>query len=154
ISILTIFIKSKKMKNYLIALSIIAIAFAACKKKKNCEADAGGNLTLVAYAEHHGKVIPNMEADSLHPNGYPDTVYVKFNAQDSPGSSPSNYDTFFVGELGEDHIHIHGLKCGDYYLYAVGFDAGIGERVFGGTKFSTDKTDGEIVVHIPVTEGH
>jgi len=145
------------MKNNLLILFAVVIflaPFAACKKEKKCEAGTGGGLTLVAFAEHHGVKIFNLDSTQQFPNGYPDTVYVKFNTQDSPGLSPSNYDTYFVGEGGEDHIHLEGLKCGDYYFYAVGWDPSINERVFGGTKFSTSQNSGEVVVHIPVTEGH
>jgi hypothetical protein len=129
-------------------LIFTAFILFACKKDKpvetSCVAGTGGGLTLVAYPEHHGKAIVNI-------SGYPDTVYLKFNTQDFPGSL-KNFDRVYVGEEGEDHVHISGLKCGNYYIYATGFDTTINQRVAGGIPFSTSQTSGEVSLKIPVTE--
>ena len=121
----------------------------SCKKKDECEAGTGGNLTVVAYLKHHGRVLANQP-------GHPDTVFVKFNTQNSPGSSPSNYDTYFIGEVGEDHVHMEGLQCGDYYFYGVAQDTTLdtiqNPHVVGGIPFSTDNTSGEMEFSIPVSE--
>jgi hypothetical protein len=135
----------KKTLLILVLLSGSALVFNSCKKKDKCEGGSGGNLTIVAYVEHHTKTIPNQ-------TNYPDTVYVKYNTQESAGTNPANYDAKFIGEAGEDHVHVTGLKCGDYFLYAVGMDTTIHERVFGGTSFSTEQTSGEVTLHIPVSE--
>ena len=114
-----------------------------------CVAGTGGDLTIVAYLFHHDSVISNKR-------DYLDTVYVKFNTQNFPGSDPSNYDIFFVGDTMEDQIHLEELKCGDYYIYGVGLDTitspGFPFRVSGGIPFSTLTTSGEITLHVPVTE--
>ena len=95
-------------KNNLILAAIAILTFSGCKKSEDkCSGGRGGSLTIVAFPKHHGKAIYNQ------PN-YLDTIYVKFNKQDAPGISPSNYDTYFVGKAGEDHVHMEGLKCGDY----------------------------------------
>lgn len=121
----------------------------SCKKKDECEAGTGGNLTIVAYLKHHGDIIPNQP-------GQPDTVWIKFNSQNAPGNGIAGYDQFYVGEEGEDHVHISGLKCGDYYFYATGRDTTLdtiqNPRISGGIPFSTDKTSGEISLDIPVSE--
>jgi hypothetical protein len=130
----------------LAAISLFTLFAYSCKKKDNCKGGTGGNLTIVAFPQHHGKTIQNLPA-------YLDTVYIKYNAQDSPGADLSSYDDYFVGEAGEDHVHLTGLKCGSYYIFATGYDSSIGKRVFGGIPYSTDKTDGEIDLDIPVTEG-
>lgn len=137
------------MKGSILSLSLFAVAIIAsssCKPDKECEdAGTGGNLTVVATLKHHSKVIYNQPS-------YPDTVYVKFNTQDMP-DSVTPYDTYFVGEAGEDHVHLEGLKCGDYYFYGAGFDTLITQRVIGGIPFTTTQTDGEIELNVPVTEG-
>ncbi len=142
------------MKNKIIySLLSIFLSFSlmstSCKKKDECEAGTGGNLTVVAYLKHHGRIIANQP-------GHPDTVWLKFNTQNAPGSGVSNYDKFFVGEEGEDHVHISGLKCGDYYFYAAGQDTTLdtiqNPHVVGGIPFTTDKTSGEVEFDIPVSE--
>lgn len=140
-------------KNIIYSIITIFLSFSlmstSCKKKDDCEAGTGGNLTVVAYLKHHGRVIANQP-------GHPDTVFVKFNTQNSPGSSPSSYDTYFVGEEGEDHVHMEGLQCGDYYFYGVGQDTTLdtiqNPHVVGGIPFSTDNTSGEVEFTIPVAE--
>lgn len=139
------------MKKSILSLSLITVAIitssSSCKPDKECEdAGTGGNLTVVATLKHHSKVIYNQ------PN-YLDTVFVKFNTQDLPGTEPLDFDTYFVGEAGEDHVHLDGLKCGDYYIYGAAFDTTITQRVVGGIPFSTTQTDGEIELIVPVTEG-
>ena len=142
------------MKNKLASsLTIVAVSLSLlslnCKKKDDCNAGSGGNLTVVAFLEHHGRNIPNQA-------GHPDTVWVKYNTQNSPGSSTSAYDGYFVGEEGEDHVHCTGLKCGDYYFFATGLDTTLdtiaNPHVSGGTPFSTDNESGEVDLHIAVSE--
>jgi hypothetical protein len=128
-----------------LALSgLVILSTSSCKKEDKCIAGTGGSLTIVAKLRHHGELIPN---DSLRP----DTVWVKFNAKDW-GGAPNEYDLRFIGEFPEDHVHLSGLKCGDYYFYASGWDTSIVQLVKGGIPFSTDKESGEIVLDIPVTE--
>lgn len=140
----------KKNNAFTVLGLLLAFSFVvtSCKKKDNCEAGTGGNLTVVAYLKHHGRIIANQP-------DYSDTVWLKFNTQNAPGSGVSNYDKFFVGEAGEDHVHLTGLKCGDYYFYAAGKDTTLDstqDRVVGGIPFSTDNTSGEVSLDIPVSE--
>ncbi len=137
-------------KNIVYTVIAVFISFSlmstSCKKKDNCNAGTGGNLTVVAYLKHHGRVIVNQP-------GHPDTVWVKYNTLNAPGSGTSGYDKFFIGEEGEDHVHLSGLQCGDYYFYATGKDTTIQEpHVVGGTPFSTEKTSGEVELNIAVSE--
>jgi hypothetical protein len=129
---------------FLACLIFTAFAIPACKKKDNCTAGTGGNLTIVASPKHHAIPIPNKA-------GYLDTVYLKFNTQEMPATL-ADYDTLFVGEAGESHVHLEGLKCGSYYIFATGYDTTINARVRGGIPYSTDQNEGEIDLAIPVTE--
>jgi hypothetical protein len=109
------------MKNLLklSAATALVFAFNSC-----CKEGTGGDATLVVFLKHHGFIIEN------HVN-YPDTVYVKFNAKEAP-KSLGDYDTKFVGEAGENHVHCEGLKCGDYYIFGGAMDTTGPYRVTGG----------------------
>jgi hypothetical protein len=137
------------MKNLFIAtllLFSIMIDFS-CKPENDCIAGSGGNLTIVATIKHHSKAI-------LSQPNYRDTVYVKYNTQDNPGTNPNSYDATFIGAEGTAVVNLTGLKCGDYYIYAVGLDTSIALRVKGGIPFNTTQQSGTINLDIPVTEDH
>ena len=150
----------------LFSLIIIASLTAGCGKKEGCtnsmalnyDSDAeeddgscqlaglGGNTTIVAMPTHHGEPIIN------HTN-YRDTAYVKFNTQSFPGTDPSLYDLVVIGEhVGEEHVHIEGLKPGKYFIYMVGLDTTISQRVEGGIPCILTQASGEVDVEVPVTE--
>jgi len=65
----------------------------------------GGSTTIVAKPKHHGTPI-------ISKIGYVDSAFVKFNTQNSPGTSASAYDLVLAGEEGEDHVHIENMKPG------------------------------------------
>ncbi len=147
-----------------IILSILALGFTftftSCKKKKGCMdlssitydssaekddgscqyAGTGGSTTLVAYPKHHGK------------DTRPYNVYVKFNTQDFPGSSPSSYDLNIVADTTENHIEIDNLKPGKYYIYMTAYDTSISGPVIGGIPYILTQASGEIELNVPVTE--
>jgi hypothetical protein len=136
-------------KPKLLILAFLFVAIGSCKKKKDdensCVAGSGGNVTFVAIMRHHTTPIYNL-------GYYNDTVYVKYNTQDLPGLNPSDFDTFFVGDSGEDHVHLENLKCGKYYFYGAAFDTSLQTRVTGGRPFDIAVTSGEIIDTVFVTE--
>ncbi len=157
---------SKASAKILFALFLLTFFVTSCSKKKGCtnsialnfNADAeeddgsclvaglGGKTTIVAFPQHHGKHIFNYA-------NYRDTAYVKFNAEDFPGASPSLYDATFIGDdVGEDHVHLEGLKPGKYYIYMVGLDTSINQRVTGGIPYILTVASGEVDLNVPVTE--
>ena len=71
-----------------------------------------------------------------------DTAFIKFGTLSSPGTNPKNYDTYFVGEPGEDHIHCFGLKCGNYFIYRTAWDSVSNVRRYGGYGTSISDTEG------------
>jgi hypothetical protein len=156
--------KAKIFFGLLIFVSFIS----ACSKKKGCTnsiaanfdseaekddgscqlAGAGGSTTIVAFPQHHGKPIIN------HAN-YRDTAYVKFSPVNNefPGTDPSLYDLTFVGDdVGEEHVHLEGLKPGKYFIYMVGLDTTISQRVTGGIPYTLTQSSGEVDLNVPVTE--
>ena len=141
--------KQMNIKNLLFITLITAVSCSSCKKKSDPEpelvAGFGGDLLIVAKPEHHGNPI-------LNTAGHPDSAMIKFNTQDLPGTDPSLFDTVLVGEEGEDHVHIEGLKPGKMFIYMAGWDTTTNERVVGGGKVNTSQKDGELIVKIAVTE--
>jgi len=112
----------------------------------SCEyGGTGGSTTIVAKPEHHGNPI-------ISKIGWVDSAFVKFNTQDSPGSSPANYDLVVAGEEGEDHVHIENMKPGKYYIFMTGYDSTSIERVSGGIPVTITQASGEVDVVVPVTE--
>jgi len=125
-------------------LLFFALLLANCRPSENsCVAGTGGHVNIVAYANHNGSGLLNY---ALHPY----TAFIKFNTLASPGTDPSKYDTFFVGETGEDHIHCENLKCGSYYIYRIAFDSASNTRYTGGLGISFTETAGEIDTAITV----
>ena len=133
------------MKNKFIFGSLLAVAtiflFNSCKE------GLGGESTLVVYLKHHDDTIKNHV-------GWNDTVFVKYNTNDLPGTKPADFDTYFVGETGEDHVRIPGLKAGRYFLFGVGFDSLKSYRVVGGRPIRIKYKDrsSEETIDLAVTE--
>jgi hypothetical protein len=47
-------------------------------------------------------------------------VYVKYNAQEFPGSDFSKYDKTVSADTNLAHSHIEGMKCGKYFFICYG----------------------------------
>ena len=128
-------------------LSLVLLGINACHKKDDttptptCIGGSGGDKTLVVDLKHHTLQIPN---DSI----YPDTVWVKYNAI----NAGSGYDIQKVGVSGDTTITFTGLKCGNYFLTASGYDRTIDMVVSGGIKITIADTDGVVKFTVPVTE--
>ena len=134
---------SNKIKIGLILFSLVTVCYS-CKDDDApmvitpapCSAGLGGNVTIVSFAKHNGIYIINSSTNQ-------DTAYIKFNATTSPGLAPADYDTFYVSEEGEDHIHCGDLKCGDYFLYRTAFDTTTMMRYSGTQVVNLTQTSGE-----------
>ena len=123
---------------YCCILSALLFLHVGCTKKTS--AGFGGNATLQLVAKHHGEVI-----DSI-------TFYVKFNASDAPANDV--YDTSQQGITtmpGVTSANIAGLKMGDYYIYAKGWDPSISSEVKGGMPYTITSEDAQDIV-VAVTE--
>ena len=130
------------MKKLPIFIAIMFIISLGACKKEGCLAGKGGNVNLIIHPQHHGDAIPGS------------TAYIEFNTQSNAGAS-SNYDLTVQGDPSEEHIHVNGLRCGEYYIYCVGFDSTSngGQTVFGGIPFVIKSNQtGDVTIHVPVTE--
>lgn len=121
---------------------IWATPFFSCTKP-----GLGGKTNLTVTIAHHGKIIPST-------GSYPDSVWVKFDAQELPGTRASDFDAVFKGKPEEESILVEGLKPGKYYLFGVGLDTAGPYRVKGGIpiRIKTKDKDAELKFEIPVKE--
>ncbi len=125
----------------------VVIILNSCKHKVDappaCVAGSGGSVTIVVYANHGGTSIPNYFT-------HLDTAFVKFGTTSSPGTNPVNYNTYYVSDPGEDHIHCKGLKCGDYYIYRTAWDSIANVSRYGGYGISFSETSGDKDINVVV----
>jgi hypothetical protein len=129
------------MKN-LMLISLGAMLFVSCTKE-----GLGGDATLVVKPAHHGTPIPSAAA-------YPDSVFVRYNTSEAGASPTTEYDLLVVGSVGENQIHVEGLKHGEYYVYCTGWDSTINQRVSGGVpvKIKRSERKDAITIDVPVVE--
>ena len=136
----------KKIISKLIVLSIVFFSIASCEKDDGCDGGTGGKNSLKVYLKHHSKIIPPQ-------SNYPDTLFIKYGSSDLPGTALSDFDNSVVNsDTSVDFLTVPNLKCGDYYLYGVGWDAAISQRVKGGVPVTIPDNDAEVTVNVPVTE--
>lgn len=123
-----------------ILMCTVFLSINGCKKKPS--AGLGGNANLKVSARHHA-----LNIDSC-------TVYIKFNSSEAP--SDNVYDLnqqITMDTSGNSYTIFNGLKKGDYYIFAQGWDPSISENVKGGIPY-TIKDETDISIIIPVTETH
>jgi hypothetical protein len=126
--------------NQILVLFCFSVLLMQCKKKSS--AGLGGNANLNIQAQHHGESLDSM------------IIFVKFNAQDAP--SDDEYELHkMVDKEGKNKnfSQFIGLKKGDYYLFAKGWDASIAKEVKGGIPFKIDDEKNFNII-IPVSENH
>jgi hypothetical protein len=132
-----------KISYLLVLFTLLITSFDSCKEE-DCKAGSGGGLTVAAKIIHHTREIKGC------------TVYVKFNTQDFPDTSLSNYDLSFKANDTTSVAYLRGLNCGDYYFYAMGIDSLLtppNNVVKGGMPFSTAQKEGTQSINLYVTEG-
>ncbi len=130
---------------YASGVLLLSVLLCSCKKEDKCTGGSGGNLTLKISLVHQTHAIINLK-------NFRDTIYIKYNAKEFPGTDPALYDAVVIGDWPADDVLIPGLHCGDYFIYGVGYESVHGYRVSGGIPFSTDQKEGEKSLTIPVSE--
>jgi len=112
----------------------------SCKKKPS--AGLGGQATLLIRTVHHGASI-----DSAR-------VYIKFNSSEAVSLSEYDLSADVVSDTAGNAVAtFEGLKKGDYYLYAEGWDPAIINNVKGGIPYTISEENTQTVI-LPVTEVH
>lgn len=121
----------------LVILISFTLYFTACKKN-----DIGGDADVVCYVKHHSSPINNA------------TIYIKFDASELPSDIISNYDLKVQGNPSNNEIRIEGLRYGEYFIYAEGFDPGLMDDVRGGVPLEIKYRErhDEISLDVQVTE--
>ena len=132
-------------KNIILLFFLFLVAMSCKKEDEKCIGGSGGKVTLKVLLQHHNHTLTNLK-------NYRDTVYVKYNVQEYPGSKPSDYDASYFGEYGQDYVLIPNLRCGNYYIFAVGLEPQHFMRVSGGIPCTIEAVEGEVTKIIPVTE--
>ncbi|HOZ88083.1 MAG TPA: hypothetical protein PL029_10005 [Bacteroidia bacterium] len=120
------------MKKIIVFCTLAFALFVTCKKNQ-----LDGKSRIHGVVAHHEKKIPFA------------TVFIKFNAKDSPGSDTSAYDA----KVRADKDGHYDIKCykGDYFLYGYGYDYSIDSPfvVVGGVPVHLrNKEDREIAVAV------
>ncbi len=80
------------------------------------------------------------------------TVYIKYNATEFPGTSPSDYDDEVTASTIDALYSFDGLSAGSYYLYGIGEDIDCGCSVFGGIPVVLNSNSDIRETVVPVTE--
>lgn len=126
------------LKSYqVILLALFFLLQVSCGRRNS--AGFGGNAKLTFKAYHHSLPIDSFK------------VYLKFNTLDAP--TDNEYDTQQEAVLvnGDGEAVISGLKKGDYYVFAKGWDPTIQQIVKGGMPYSLSREKDQNV-DVAVTE--
>ena len=108
-------------------------------------AGTGGNVNIFALPQHHGTPIYGSTV-------YPDSAFLKFNTQNYPGNSVSDYDLVVAGLPGDSFVYLPEMKPGKYFIRMTGFDNMVNERVTGGMPVIFTQSSGQFNLIVPVTE--
>ena len=125
------------MRKSLIIISLFNLVFglSACKHDEGF----GGSAVIQGTVAHHSRTIPLA------------VVHIKFGAKESQDTLPANYDAHELADsLG--NYTFSGLKAGNYYLFASGYDSSISQMVYGGIPVKLKKDDEILTTNVPVTE--
>ncbi|PCJ85277.1 MAG: hypothetical protein COA57_08020 [Flavobacteriales bacterium] len=119
----------------ILPIGLLLLLFSSCVKE-----GAGGKATIKGQVKHHDTSISNA------------VVYIKYGAEEQPGTSSADYDAQTVASTNGAHYEFKGLQKGDYYLYSVGYDSTISANVIGGVPVKIKKKAEMVETDVPVTE--
>ena len=115
------------------------ICLLACKEDEEPITPGIESVMISGKVKHHNEAI-----------GYA-SVYIKFNTSIFPGKDTSVYDEMVRADSLADY-HFNQVTPGSHFIYAMGFDEGIHDSVFGGVPIVVLDTKQEATFEIPVTE--
>ncbi len=113
------------MKYYILAATIL-LSITSCRTTPKDTAGKGGSASIIVYPQHH-------QIAKRLING---KVYVRYNTLDVPTSGV--YDDSMICSNHDSLISctFTGLKNGNYYFYATGYDTSISQAVKGGSPYT------------------
>ncbi len=113
------------MKNLLVLL-IPFFCLVSCGKKDNAAAGKGGSATVNVYPQHHGiaKRLINVK------------VWIKYNTADAPTNGIYDDSATCTNHDSLVSCAFPGLRNGNYYFYATGFDTSVNQSVRGGIPYT------------------
>ena len=120
-----------------VLISIVVFSMTTCKTE-----GPGGKATIRSVVKHDTILIPVA------------IVYIKYGAEKSPGTDPSDYDDSRMADS-LAKVEFNGLQKGDYFLYAVGYDSAVSSvnpNVFGSITLRIRKRSETIGFDITVFE--
>jgi len=118
----------------ILLLLFSAIAIIGCNKE-----GLGGKASISGTVKHLEQAIPNA------------VVYIMYGANEFPGFDPDQYDDNVTVNGVDASFFFENLYKGNYYLYAVGYDASIMESVEGGIAVKIKQKKELLVADVPVT---
>ncbi len=119
----------------------ISALFFACKTKDKDVAGKGGSATISVFPQHH-EVAKNLTAFK---------AYIKYGTKDAPTSGLYDDSMVLVNHDSLVSGSFAGLKNGDYYLYASGYDTSVNSNLHGGLPYTVTAQTPQSVF-IPVSE--
>ncbi len=131
------------MKNVkpILTIFLVAATLAACNRIENTKtAGKGGNAVLNCVPAHH----------EVYKNIINAKVYLKYNAQNAPITYDDSVSCTMVD--GKPTATFSGLKTGDYYIFASGFDTSVSQISKGGMPY-TIASEKKYDLLVPITEG-
>jgi hypothetical protein len=134
-------------KIYYLILPII-ILMVSCTKEEPKEdpskdtAGLGGAVEVIVFPTRNGSPIWST-------TGHLDSAYVKFNTLEFPGADIAIYDMKCPSDFSE-HIHVRGLKKGDYFFYVTALDTSTNQRVTGTMPFTLSSSEGIFHLNVPL----
>ncbi|MBI2721954.1 MAG: hypothetical protein HYX39_07250 [Bacteroidetes bacterium] len=118
----------------LLAILLVVTTLPSCKKE-----GPGGKASISGRILHHSLPITNA------------TIYIKYGAQEFPGTDPSAYDVSVTAGTDGTYAFIE-LRKGNYYLFSIGYDSAISQTVKGGIPIRIKSKTENITSDIPVVE--
>ncbi len=126
------------MKNILFTtVLLITGLLSSCKKNSD-----GGKALVKVHFHHHGK------------KAWKPVLFIRFNCKNAPSDPEQEYDIKIEAQTHDDHIHVEGLRYGEYYFTLLAEDSLTKEGLKGGVpvKIAWSERKSEKEIEIPLAE--
>lgn len=124
-----------------IGVPLLLLAASGCTHETESVGGTGGSATVLVYPQHHN-VAKNLTDFK---------VYVKYNTLDAPANNIYDDSVACTNHDSLVSAAFSGLKNGEYYFYAYGYDSTVPGNVKGGTPYTITSQNSQSL-NIPVSE--